>query len=171
MEDSLKNKNYIESFLGRVLGINEVECLIKVLNLKMEENIISLDFKITPALIVLSYKKDNYFLKELYFFIEDNDLELFETLKSSYDELKDSEEYLSFNYELTPLDFVFSELQYEQCCIMTEKRVKDTFSRKDVEDIVTKDVDLFHSSFDQTIDDTYSRTYLLEELIKKTKKL
>ena len=59
-----------------------------------------------------------------------------------------------------------NENQYKQCDIMTKKRVNTTYQNKAIRKLLSSDLDLFVSSFDQTIDDTFSREFFLEEVVK-----
>lgn len=157
-----KNK-ILTNMIGKMIPATDLVAICERLN-EMIRGQGNSEITITPQFFVSAYENSAYFLKVLSFLIdstEEGEEFCFKYFLEDYNDLK--------NLELSDkdsLDLRINENQYKQCDIMTKKRVNTTYPNKSVRKLLSSDLDLFVSSFDQTIDDTFSRNFFLEEVVK-----
>lgn len=154
----MKTSDIITTMIGSFLEKKEVEDISDIINKTLNEiKPDNVEIKeITPQIIVSAYAHNKYFLRTIQFLIEDKSFDYF---------IEDMEDYIDMVFiDKETLDLRFSEAQYEQVNIMTLKRRNKKYSYKDVERIVCSASDLFINSFDQGIDDTYSRDFFFERV-------
>lgn len=64
----------------------------------------------------------------------------------------------------TILDLSFSLQQYRECLNMLKRYKHPKYSYKKIKAVIISDFDLFVSSFDSSISDTFSREYFIDKL-------
>jgi len=154
--NEMNKDDVVTNMIGHVIEKEELNQICNRMNLILKSE--GSDIKITPSFLISAYHKNRYFLRIMEFLISDNAFEYFLEDIEDYKELINTtllnEEYI--------LDLRFSQAQYVQTEIINKKRRKVSLTYSQIEKIICSACDLFINSFDQGIDDTYSRDFFYE---------